>query len=73
MADGWSLRRTIWWDGQQVAVVDQRQLPHRVAIERWRTVDQAADGIRQMQDKVKEILQSIQQAESQTTQHINSM
>jgi len=31
------------------------------------------DGIRQMQDKVKEILQSIQQAESQTTQHINSM
>lgn len=31
------------------------------------------DGIRQMQDKVKEVLQSIQQAESQTSQHINSM
>ena len=31
------------------------------------------DGIRQMQDKVKEILQAIQQAESQTTSRINSM
>jgi methylthioribose-1-phosphate isomerase len=49
MAGGWSLRRTIWWDGQQVAVVDQRQLPRRVAVERWRTVDQAAEGIHQMQ------------------------
>ena len=31
------------------------------------------DGIRQMQDKVKEILQAIQQSESQTTSRINSV
>jgi hypothetical protein len=31
------------------------------------------EGVRQMQEKVKEILQSIQQAESQTTSRINSM
>jgi len=36
-------------------------------------ISEGMDGIRQMQDKVKEILQAIQQAESQTTSRINSM
>jgi methylthioribose-1-phosphate isomerase len=44
-----SVKRTIWWDGQFVSVIDQRYLPHRFVVQRWRTVDDAADGIRSMQ------------------------
>ena len=43
------VKRTIWWDGQSVTVIDQRYLPHRYVTRRWRTVDDAAEGIRVMQ------------------------
>ena len=43
------MRRTIWWDGQAVTVIDQRYLPHRYVTRRWRTVEDAAEGIRVMQ------------------------
>jgi methylthioribose-1-phosphate isomerase len=43
------VKRTIWWDGQSVAVIDQRYLPHRYVTRRWRTVEDVADGIRVMQ------------------------
>ncbi|HEX6787055.1 MAG TPA: S-methyl-5-thioribose-1-phosphate isomerase [Acidimicrobiales bacterium] len=43
------MKRTIWWDGQAVTVIDQRYLPHRYVTRRWRTVDDAAEGIRVMQ------------------------
>jgi methylthioribose-1-phosphate isomerase len=44
-----NVKRTIWWDGQFVSVIDQRYLPHRFVVQRWRGVDDAADGIRDMQ------------------------
>ncbi len=43
------MKRTIWWDGQAVTVIDQRYLPHRYVTRRWRTVDDVAEGIRVMQ------------------------
>ena len=43
------VKRTIWWDGHSVTVIDQRYLPHRYVTRRWRTVEDAADGIRVMQ------------------------
>jgi methylthioribose-1-phosphate isomerase len=43
------VKRTIWWDGQAVTVIDQRYLPHRYVTRRWRTVADAAEGIRVMQ------------------------
>ena len=43
------VKRTIWWDGQSVTVIDQRYLPHRYVTRRWRTVDDVAEGIRVMQ------------------------
>jgi len=43
------VKRTIWWDGQAVTVIDQRYLPHRYVTRRWRTVEDAAEGIRVMQ------------------------
>ena len=44
-----SVKRTIWWDGQAVSVIDQRHLPHRFVTQRWRSVDDVAEGIRVMQ------------------------
>jgi methylthioribose-1-phosphate isomerase len=41
--------RTIWWDGDGVAVLDQTQLPHDVAVVHWYTVEAAAHGISTMQ------------------------
>ncbi len=41
-------RRTIWWDGEAVAVIDQRLLPHQLVIELWRTVGDVAIGIADM-------------------------
>jgi len=43
------VKRTIWWDGQAVTVIDQRYLPHRYVTRRWRTIDDVAEGIRVMQ------------------------
>jgi methylthioribose-1-phosphate isomerase len=42
--------RTIWLadDGRSVDVIDQTRLPHAFAIARWRTAEDAADGIRTM-------------------------
>jgi methylthioribose-1-phosphate isomerase len=42
-------RRTIWWEGDEVAVIDQTRLPHELVIARWRTLDDAAHGIATMQ------------------------
>jgi methylthioribose-1-phosphate isomerase len=42
-------QRTLWWDGDAVAVIDQRALPHRFEIIEWRTVGDAAVGIESMQ------------------------
>jgi methylthioribose-1-phosphate isomerase len=42
-------KRTIWWDGQYVTVIDQRHLPHRFVTQRWRSVDDVAEGISVMQ------------------------
>jgi methylthioribose-1-phosphate isomerase len=42
-------KRTIWWDGEHVTVIDQRHLPHRLVLHRWRSVDDVAAGIRDMQ------------------------
>ncbi|HEX9259028.1 MAG TPA: S-methyl-5-thioribose-1-phosphate isomerase [Acidimicrobiales bacterium] len=41
--------RTIWWDGDDVAVIDQTRLPHALDVVRWRTLDDAAHGIATMQ------------------------
>jgi methylthioribose-1-phosphate isomerase len=41
--------RTIWWDGDDVVVIDQTALPHRTATATWRTVADAAHGITSMQ------------------------
>ncbi len=49
MAGAANMKRTIWWDGQQVAIIDQRYLPHRVVVQRWRTVNDVAEGITGMQ------------------------
>jgi methylthioribose-1-phosphate isomerase len=46
---GASVKRTIWWQGQAVTVIDQRYLPHRYVTRRWRTVEDVAEGIRVMQ------------------------
>ena len=42
--------RTIWLndDGSSVSVIDQTLLPHRFKIVEWRTVEDAAEGIRNM-------------------------
>jgi methylthioribose-1-phosphate isomerase len=42
--------RTIWLaeDGRSVEVIDQTRLPHVFAVARWRTMQEAADGIRTM-------------------------
>ncbi len=42
-------RRSIWWDGETVAILDQTRLPHEEVVVRWRTVDDAAAGIENMQ------------------------
>jgi len=42
-------RRTIWWEGDDVVVIDQTRLPHAVELARWTTVDDAAHGIAGMQ------------------------
>ena len=41
--------RTIWWDGDAVAVLDQTCLPDEVVIARWRTLEDAARGVETMQ------------------------
>lgn len=41
--------RTIWWDGDEVVVLDQTQLPHTERTVRWRTVADAEVGIATMQ------------------------
>ncbi|MDB5366875.1 MAG: mtnA [Rhodospirillales bacterium] len=40
--------RTIWADGDAVAVIDQTRLPHALEILHWRTLDDAVAGIRNM-------------------------
>ncbi len=40
--------RTIWWDGEAVAVIDQRRLPHDLVVDYWRTIDDVAVGIADM-------------------------
>jgi methylthioribose-1-phosphate isomerase len=47
--DGTGTCRTIWWDGDAVAVLDQTCLPDEVVIVLWRTVQDAARGIETMQ------------------------
>lgn len=42
-------RRSIWWDDDDVVVVDQTRLPHEETTVRWRTVEDAARGIADMQ------------------------
>jgi methylthioribose-1-phosphate isomerase len=42
-------RRTIWWQDEGVAVIDQTQLPHDVEVVHWYTVAAAAQGIETMQ------------------------
>lgn len=41
--------RTIWWDGDAVAVIDQTALPDEHRVVRWRALDDAARGISDMQ------------------------
>ena len=43
-------RRTIWLadDGAGVAIIDQRALPHRFIVETLRTLEDAADAVREM-------------------------
>jgi methylthioribose-1-phosphate isomerase len=43
------VRRTIWWEDDAVAVLDQTALPDRVEVARWRDVDDAARGIARME------------------------
>jgi methylthioribose-1-phosphate isomerase len=43
------VERTIWWDGDDVAVLDQTRLPLTVAVVRWRTLGDAVHGIKTMQ------------------------
>ena len=44
------LRRTLWpaADGGGVEVIDQTRLPHAFEVVRWRSLDDAADGISTM-------------------------
>jgi methylthioribose-1-phosphate isomerase len=48
IGDTWK-RRSIWWDGDSVAVLDQRYLPHEVLVAHWHSLDTAAAGIVDMQ------------------------
>lgn len=41
--------RPIWWDGDDVVVIDQTRLPHQATTVRWRTLEDAATGIADMQ------------------------
>jgi methylthioribose-1-phosphate isomerase len=41
--------RTIWWEGDEVVVIDQTRLPHDATVARWCTLDDAATGIGTMQ------------------------
>jgi len=41
--------RPIWWEDDDVVVIDQRRLPHEATTVRWSTVEDAAEGIRSMQ------------------------
>ncbi len=41
--------RTVWWDGGKVALIDQRQLPHRQVTVYCHTLDDVAQAIRTMQ------------------------
>jgi methylthioribose-1-phosphate isomerase len=41
--------RTIWWDGDEVALIDQTRLPHERVVTHWRSLGDAADGIATMQ------------------------
>ncbi len=40
--------RTIWAEGQSVFVIDQTKLPHKFEVTGWRSVENAAEGIRSM-------------------------
>jgi methylthioribose-1-phosphate isomerase len=40
--------RTIWIEGDKVAVIDQTRLPHALEIQHWRTLEDAVTGIRDM-------------------------
>jgi methylthioribose-1-phosphate isomerase len=40
--------RTIWSDGESVFVIDQTKLPHKFEVVAWRSVEDAAQGIRSM-------------------------
>ncbi len=41
--------QSLWWDGEAVAVIDQRALPHALVVNRWYTLQAVADGIRSME------------------------
>ena len=41
--------RTIWAEGRVVKVIDQNRLPHEFVVASWRTLEDAATGIRTMQ------------------------
>jgi methylthioribose-1-phosphate isomerase len=41
--------QSLWWDGEAVAVIDQRALPHALVVNRWYTLHAIADGIRSME------------------------
>lgn len=41
--------RTIWWDGDDVVVIDQTRLPWELTTVRWRTLHDAVAGIASMQ------------------------
>ncbi len=49
MGEAAAINRTIWWDQDDVVVLDQTQLPHTQRTVRWRTVADAAAGIATMQ------------------------
>lgn len=42
-------QRSIWWDGDAIAVIDQTRLPHETVVAHWHTLDDAANGITTMQ------------------------
>lgn len=41
--------RTIWWEGDDAVVIDQTKLPHEATTVRWRTLQDAANGIASME------------------------